>query len=165
MSFDRKRNIYCGNCGKKGHTYRYCREPVISIGILLLYDQEIPPQSSTNSYSYSHTLPQSVSTNSASSNPIDIPVSRKKSRKQDDTLLGYSPSPPSSFFVDHLESHSPLDQQSSHLTTTTSTSTSTAAAAATTTTTATATTTTTTTTTTTITTTTAITTTTTTPHH
>ena len=33
-------NIYCRNCGKRGHTYRYCREPVISIGILLFYDEQ-----------------------------------------------------------------------------------------------------------------------------
>ena len=68
MSFDRKRNIYCGNCGRKGHTYRYCREPVISIGILLLYDQEIPSQSPPQSVLKQH---------SASSSPIDIPVSTK----------------------------------------------------------------------------------------
>lgn len=26
--------MYCGNCGKKGHTYKYCREPIISVGII-----------------------------------------------------------------------------------------------------------------------------------
>ena len=26
--------IYCGNCGKSGHTYRKCTEPVTSTGII-----------------------------------------------------------------------------------------------------------------------------------
>ena len=29
------RNIYCGNCGKLGHTYRKCKFPVTSCGIIL----------------------------------------------------------------------------------------------------------------------------------
>lgn len=28
------KTIYCGNCGKKGHTYKFCKEPVISLGIV-----------------------------------------------------------------------------------------------------------------------------------
>jgi len=31
--------IYCGNCGKKGHVYRNCYKPIISLGILCIkYD-------------------------------------------------------------------------------------------------------------------------------
>lgn len=29
------RNIFCGNCGKPGHTYRRCRFPITSCGIIL----------------------------------------------------------------------------------------------------------------------------------
>ena len=29
-----KKNIYCGNCGKKGHIYKKCHYPVISLGII-----------------------------------------------------------------------------------------------------------------------------------
>ena len=34
------KSIYCGNCGKFGHTYRHCSEPITSIGIILykIYD-------------------------------------------------------------------------------------------------------------------------------
>lgn len=28
------RTIYCGNCGKRGHIYRHCYHPIISIGII-----------------------------------------------------------------------------------------------------------------------------------
>jgi len=32
-----KRNTYyCGNCGKHGHVYKHCKEPIISIGIILV---------------------------------------------------------------------------------------------------------------------------------
>ena len=31
-SFD---NVYCGNCGKLGHIYRRCTEPITSLGIIL----------------------------------------------------------------------------------------------------------------------------------
>ena len=27
--------IYCGNCGKKGHMYKQCKEPVTSLGIIM----------------------------------------------------------------------------------------------------------------------------------
>ena len=30
-----KNHIYCGNCGKLGHIYRECKEPIISLGIIL----------------------------------------------------------------------------------------------------------------------------------
>ena len=30
------KEMYCNNCGEKGHVFRTCREPVISCGILLL---------------------------------------------------------------------------------------------------------------------------------
>lgn len=33
------RNIYCGNCGKKGHIYKNCYKPIISLGIMCIkYD-------------------------------------------------------------------------------------------------------------------------------
>ena len=31
-----KKNIYCGNCGKKGHIYRKCHFPVMSMGIICI---------------------------------------------------------------------------------------------------------------------------------
>jgi 8-oxo-dGTP pyrophosphatase MutT (NUDIX family) len=35
------KNIYCGNCGKKGHIYRNCYKPIISLGIICVkYDNE-----------------------------------------------------------------------------------------------------------------------------
>lgn len=42
----RKKNnkpyIYCTNCGKKGHEYKICKEPIISIGIILLkFDKDV----------------------------------------------------------------------------------------------------------------------------
>ena len=30
----RRREIYCGNCGEKGHVYRYCKMPITSFGLL-----------------------------------------------------------------------------------------------------------------------------------
>jgi 8-oxo-dGTP pyrophosphatase MutT (NUDIX family) len=30
------KTIYCTNCGRYGHEYNYCREPVISVGIILV---------------------------------------------------------------------------------------------------------------------------------
>lgn len=32
-----KKNLYCHNCNKKGHTYKYCNEPKISNGIIAFY--------------------------------------------------------------------------------------------------------------------------------
>ena len=29
------KNVYCGNCGRPGHIYKQCREPIISLGIIL----------------------------------------------------------------------------------------------------------------------------------
>lgn len=29
------RKVYCGNCGKIGHIYKHCKEPIISLGIIL----------------------------------------------------------------------------------------------------------------------------------
>jgi len=34
-SSKRMRSVYCGNCGKVGHIYKHCNEPVISLGIIL----------------------------------------------------------------------------------------------------------------------------------
>jgi 8-oxo-dGTP pyrophosphatase MutT (NUDIX family) len=31
----KKKNIFCGNCGKHGHMYKECRQPIISLGIIL----------------------------------------------------------------------------------------------------------------------------------
>ena len=31
-----KKNIYCGNCGKKGHIYKKCHYPIISLGIICI---------------------------------------------------------------------------------------------------------------------------------
>ena len=38
------RIIYCGNCGKKGHIYKQCYKPIISLGIMCVkYDDfDIP---------------------------------------------------------------------------------------------------------------------------
>ena len=27
-------NIYCGNCGKYGHIYKKCNQPIMSLGII-----------------------------------------------------------------------------------------------------------------------------------
>ena len=29
------KKIVCGNCGIQGHIYKYCKEPIISLGIIL----------------------------------------------------------------------------------------------------------------------------------
>ena len=34
-SYEHSNNIYCGNCGKEGHTYRRCRLPITSCGVIL----------------------------------------------------------------------------------------------------------------------------------
>ena len=31
----KKKNIFCMNCGKQGHKYKFCRQPIISAGIIL----------------------------------------------------------------------------------------------------------------------------------
>ena len=32
-----KKNYYCSNCNKRGHTYKICNEPIISNGIIAIY--------------------------------------------------------------------------------------------------------------------------------
>lgn len=32
----KKKDIYCGNCGKKGHIYKKCHFPIISLGVICL---------------------------------------------------------------------------------------------------------------------------------
>jgi len=39
-----KNELYCGNCGKKGHIYKNCLSPIISLGIILVDRQKIPPK-------------------------------------------------------------------------------------------------------------------------
>lgn len=39
--------IFCNNCGQKGHTFRDCREPILSCGILLLRDLRSPDNPSS----------------------------------------------------------------------------------------------------------------------
>jgi len=34
--------IFCNNCGQRGHTFRECREPILSCGILLLRNLRFP---------------------------------------------------------------------------------------------------------------------------
>jgi hypothetical protein len=42
-----KKNYYCSNCNRKGHTYKNCNEPIISNGIIAIYiknfDSELIP--------------------------------------------------------------------------------------------------------------------------
>jgi hypothetical protein len=42
-----KKNYYCSNCNKKGHTFKTCNEPIISNGIIAIYiknfNQELIP--------------------------------------------------------------------------------------------------------------------------
>lgn len=119
-SFERKKTIYCGNCGKRGHTYRYCREPVISIGILLFYDEHCkstdynldkPPKPPDLSPSSSLT----TSSTTSSARPINIPV-RKKTSQSSQPSLAYSPSPPSSYFsVLHQSSNTNLTRTPSNV--------------------------------------------------
>jgi len=35
-STDERRDIYCGNCGKKGHIYKKCNLPIMSMGLICL---------------------------------------------------------------------------------------------------------------------------------
>lgn len=37
------KHIYCSNCGKKGHTYRLCREPIQSLGVIVYRIKEKKP--------------------------------------------------------------------------------------------------------------------------
>lgn len=38
---NKKQYLYCGNCGKYGHSYRYCNDPITSFGIILFSIQDI----------------------------------------------------------------------------------------------------------------------------
>ena len=35
-----KKDMYCGNCGKIGHSYRRCLCPIISLGIILFREKK-----------------------------------------------------------------------------------------------------------------------------
>ena len=37
-----KNELYCGNCGKKGHNYKNCLAPIISLGIILVDKKSSP---------------------------------------------------------------------------------------------------------------------------
>jgi 8-oxo-dGTP pyrophosphatase MutT (NUDIX family) len=39
-----KNELYCGNCGKKGHIYKSCLAPIISLGIILMDTHCDPPK-------------------------------------------------------------------------------------------------------------------------
>ena len=39
--------IFCNNCGQRGHTFRECKEPILSCGILLLRNLRSPNKPST----------------------------------------------------------------------------------------------------------------------
>ncbi len=114
MSYDRKKPIYCGNCGRKGHTYRYCREPVISLGVLLFYEGEIPPPKATSTPEPLSNLkpPPTPSThdryNYTASKPISI-AQTNRTRNESFETMAYSPSPPSSYFSDLMKSQ-PMDE-------------------------------------------------------
>ena len=36
-----KKNYYCSNCNKKGHTFKTCNEPIISNGIIAIYIKDL----------------------------------------------------------------------------------------------------------------------------
>ena len=38
------KNIYCNNCGLKGHIQRDCRNPVLSCGNLIFRTDEVSPK-------------------------------------------------------------------------------------------------------------------------
>lgn len=54
--FKRRKQVYCGNCGKIGHIYKRCIEPIISLGIIdfkidsIEKDKTLPPQNLSESY-------------------------------------------------------------------------------------------------------------------
>ena len=35
-----EKEIYCNNCGNKGHLYKNCRHPILSYGIILYDDTD-----------------------------------------------------------------------------------------------------------------------------
>ena len=111
---NRKKNIFCGNCNKPGHTYRYCREPVISLGILLFYDppDNFKPLSPPNSQqSLLSSSPLTSSSSPTTSQAIDIPQKKKTNRSEME--LAYSPSPPSSNFRPWNEQYTPQERENS----------------------------------------------------
>jgi 8-oxo-dGTP pyrophosphatase MutT (NUDIX family) len=62
----KKPKFYCGNCGKFGHLYKYCNEPITSFGVILLSvssdDDKIIPGIISN-YKGDDTTISSVSVN------------------------------------------------------------------------------------------------------
>ena len=49
------KHMYCGNCGKKGHTYKYCREPIISVGIIAFSISSVIIDNDSNLFSLLET--------------------------------------------------------------------------------------------------------------
>ena len=37
-----KRTMYCNNCGRRGHVFKSCTEPIISYGIILIDKPMLP---------------------------------------------------------------------------------------------------------------------------
>jgi len=41
-----KKTMYCNNCGRRGHVFKSCRDPIISYGIILIDQPELPVKQS-----------------------------------------------------------------------------------------------------------------------
>ncbi len=83
-----KKNYYCSNCNRKGHTFKNCNEPIISNGIIAIYiknfDSELIPylenyiiknlkifNNSYNKKTSSPTYKKSLSPNSDSNSSLN----------------------------------------------------------------------------------------------
>lgn len=47
MNTTLRKEQYCGNCGKEGHSYRRCLSPIISLGVILFKIENIKPKDSS----------------------------------------------------------------------------------------------------------------------